>query len=516
MTFLIADVRGYTTFTQERGDEAAGALAERFARTATDGIEAHGGSVVEVRGDEVLAAFESPRQAVRGAVELQRSFVEETERNPDLPLRVGIGLDVGEATTLHEGYRGGALNRAARLCSLARGGEVLATSEVTHMAGRVDGVSFRQRGRKRLKGLSDPVLVMNVAPTDFDPVRRHAEILAHAPRAKRHAPSRRVVLGSLALGVVIVVVVIIVWPNHVPPPPPLPGPSPIGQGLIRIDPAANKVSGRYPFENTLTLAVTDDAVWISSHSGMRKFIPSTGEVVGSELNPLHTLGICNARAPCPVVAGGGSVWFMDPSGGRVARVDPTTDHVIKTFHVGFSALGGVYDDGALWVLDSADGTVVKIDARRNTIVKRMSVSTGEGPTTIAAGEGAIWVVDTSGGTVSHIDPRTGRVVGTIGPLQNASGVAVGAGRVWVIDGVDNSLTEYDSAGQHVLQTVRLSGPTAIVYGAGYIWVAENAMDAIIRIDPASLETRRIRLSDPPADIAVGAGAVWVTPGEVYD
>ena len=30
-TFLIADVRGYTVFTQEHGDEAAAALAGKFA-----------------------------------------------------------------------------------------------------------------------------------------------------------------------------------------------------------------------------------------------------------------------------------------------------------------------------------------------------------------------------------------------------------------------------------------------------------------------------------------------------
>ena len=35
-TFLFADVRGYTRFTQERGDEAASALAARFADTVRD------------------------------------------------------------------------------------------------------------------------------------------------------------------------------------------------------------------------------------------------------------------------------------------------------------------------------------------------------------------------------------------------------------------------------------------------------------------------------------------------
>jgi class 3 adenylate cyclase len=35
-TFLIADVRGYTSFTQRHGDEAAAKLAAKFARVARD------------------------------------------------------------------------------------------------------------------------------------------------------------------------------------------------------------------------------------------------------------------------------------------------------------------------------------------------------------------------------------------------------------------------------------------------------------------------------------------------
>ena len=45
--------------------------------------------VIELRGDEALAAFASPRQALRAAVELQARFVEETLADPALPLGVG-------------------------------------------------------------------------------------------------------------------------------------------------------------------------------------------------------------------------------------------------------------------------------------------------------------------------------------------------------------------------------------------------------------------------------------------
>jgi hypothetical protein len=39
-TFLIADMRGWTRFTQERGDEAAAKLAAKFADIAREGVEA--------------------------------------------------------------------------------------------------------------------------------------------------------------------------------------------------------------------------------------------------------------------------------------------------------------------------------------------------------------------------------------------------------------------------------------------------------------------------------------------
>ena len=78
-TFLIADVRGYTRFTEEYGDEVAARLAAKFVEVVQDSVEGRGGTVVEIRGDEALAVFTSPRQAIRAAVDLQARFDEETE-----------------------------------------------------------------------------------------------------------------------------------------------------------------------------------------------------------------------------------------------------------------------------------------------------------------------------------------------------------------------------------------------------------------------------------------------------
>src|SRR5512132_143706 len=68
-TFLIADIRGYTAFTQEQGDVAAGRLAARFAAITREVAERHSGLLLELMGDEALVVFDSARQAIRAAVD---------------------------------------------------------------------------------------------------------------------------------------------------------------------------------------------------------------------------------------------------------------------------------------------------------------------------------------------------------------------------------------------------------------------------------------------------------------
>lgn len=162
LVFLIADVRGYTRFTQERGDEDAARLATKFAAICRSAAERWDGRVIELRGDEALAVFGSARQALRAALDLQERLARESGADADLPLPVGIGVDVGEAMPVEEGYRGAALNRAARLCSQAGAGDVLVTAGLVYVAPRVEGVAFVPRGRVALKGFDEPVEVLAV------------------------------------------------------------------------------------------------------------------------------------------------------------------------------------------------------------------------------------------------------------------------------------------------------------------------------------------------------------------
>jgi class 3 adenylate cyclase/DNA-binding XRE family transcriptional regulator len=172
LVFLLADVRGYTRFTVEHGDEAAAKLASRFAMLVREVVTLRGGRLIELRGDEALTCFSSVRQAFQAAVEMQEHFAQATKADQKLPLHVGIGIDAGEAVPVEDGYRGAALNLAARLCSLAGPGEILVSEVVVHLARRVDGLAYRPWGIAELKGFDEPMRVISVqrASLDDEPV----------------------------------------------------------------------------------------------------------------------------------------------------------------------------------------------------------------------------------------------------------------------------------------------------------------------------------------------------------
>jgi class 3 adenylate cyclase len=164
--FMIADIRGYTRYAYEHGDEYAAQLTVRFATIAEEAVMAHSGQVLELRGDEVLAVFTSARAALHAATDLQQHLLEAAQANPEDTLRCGIGLDAGEAVPVAGGYRGLAINLAARLCSHAGPGEVLASETIIGLARKVEGISYRDRGMTSFKGFATPVRVIQILPVD--------------------------------------------------------------------------------------------------------------------------------------------------------------------------------------------------------------------------------------------------------------------------------------------------------------------------------------------------------------
>lgn len=160
--FLFSDVRGFTAFAERYGNTAAADMVSRFLDVARAAIARHKGAEIKTEGDNIHAVFPSASGAVLCGLEIVDAAAELNAKQPDRPLNLGVGVHAGEAVETAEGYIGRAVNIAARLCAVAKPGEVLVSSTVKGITQASITVGFVPRGRRKLKGIRDPILVYAV------------------------------------------------------------------------------------------------------------------------------------------------------------------------------------------------------------------------------------------------------------------------------------------------------------------------------------------------------------------
>ena len=118
-------------------------------------VEGNRGALVKTTGDGALASFEDPLDALGATLELQRMLSDPAATN-GVRLAVRCGMHVGVSEARDKDFFGPAVNRAARIMSIAHGGQVL-LSEATAVLLRdrlPAGTSLRALGAVRLRDLS--------------------------------------------------------------------------------------------------------------------------------------------------------------------------------------------------------------------------------------------------------------------------------------------------------------------------------------------------------------------------
>lgn len=151
-TFLFADLAGFTAMTEVHGDDLAADLAADFGADVQRVLPPAGARIVKSIGDAVFVCFESPAEAVRAGLRI----VSSAGGRHGLPV-VRVGMHAGPAVQRGGDYFGGAVNLAARVAGIARGGEVLLTQDTLDAVERLDGVSFRSRGPQLFRNLRTQV-----------------------------------------------------------------------------------------------------------------------------------------------------------------------------------------------------------------------------------------------------------------------------------------------------------------------------------------------------------------------
>ncbi len=163
MTFLFTDVVGSTELWEVAPDLMRVAIA-RHDELLHAAIDRHDGYVFATGGDGLAVAFARAADALCAAIDAQAALLAEVWRG-DVSLAVRMGLHSGEADERDNGYFGAAVNRAARIMSVAHGGQVLTSALTAELAAGTPGIELRRVGSRRVRGVSEPVeLVVVLAP----------------------------------------------------------------------------------------------------------------------------------------------------------------------------------------------------------------------------------------------------------------------------------------------------------------------------------------------------------------
>jgi hypothetical protein len=126
-------------------------------------IAKHGGSIINIAGDGVVAQFPSAVRAVECAVAMQKIMA---ERNFDVPterrMLLRIGVNLGDI--IHDGTRtyGDGINVAARLEPLAEPGGICISANVRDAIFGKLGLPLRDIGEKTLKNIDRPVHIFQI------------------------------------------------------------------------------------------------------------------------------------------------------------------------------------------------------------------------------------------------------------------------------------------------------------------------------------------------------------------
>jgi class 3 adenylate cyclase len=178
VTVLFADIRGFTTMSEEMEPGRVVEILNEYFTRVTDVIFDNGGTLDKYIGDAVMAVFGAPiskgndaAAAVNSAIQIQRLLV---ELNRDAAarewpeLRVGIGINTGNAIAGNIGSPrrldytvvGDTVNTAQRLMTNAAGGQILISESTARKIGKT--FDLERLPELKVRGRSEAVPVFRV------------------------------------------------------------------------------------------------------------------------------------------------------------------------------------------------------------------------------------------------------------------------------------------------------------------------------------------------------------------
>jgi adenylate cyclase len=196
---LVADVVGYSSLIRADEEGTRAAVRQHNSETIEPQVAAHRGRIFKTVGDGLLAEFASVVDAVRCAVEIQKSV---KNHNADVMAKkrveFRIGVNLGDVIAEGDDLHGDGVNVAARLEGLAEPqGICISGSAFEQVRDKLE-VGFDDLGDQQVKNIDRPVRAYRVLT---DPADAGKFVAAPAKRATNWK------MPAIAAAVVIIIAV---------------------------------------------------------------------------------------------------------------------------------------------------------------------------------------------------------------------------------------------------------------------------------------------------------------------
>lgn len=158
---LFADVSGSTTLYEIAGDAIGLSIVQKCLEIFAQQTQAAGGRVVKTIGDAVLAIFESPDEAARAAIGMQRR-IDALPPVRGSKIAVRVGFHDGQVVERQNDLFGDTVNLAARLAQVAHGGQIILSGETASGLSPEFGVACRSLHAVAVKGKANEVQIVEL------------------------------------------------------------------------------------------------------------------------------------------------------------------------------------------------------------------------------------------------------------------------------------------------------------------------------------------------------------------
>jgi adenylate cyclase len=184
---MAADIAGYSRLMGVDEEGTLRQLKSHRKELVDPKITEHRGRIVKTTGDGMLVEFVSVVDAVRCAVDIQRTMIERTAQLPaEKRIQFRVGINVGDIIIDDDDIYGDGVNVAARLEGLAEPGGIMVSRVVHDQVQDKLGFEFDDMGEQAVKNIARPVGVHRIHLTE----RASASIAPAAGKIERAASER--------------------------------------------------------------------------------------------------------------------------------------------------------------------------------------------------------------------------------------------------------------------------------------------------------------------------------------